>query len=141
MSRPTHIANARKKQQSNRYCYNDGYHVSHHLNPRRHWREHPVHFVQNKATYGREQALVFHDIDYLMLTVRLLLRDYDHLARCLVPLGPRQIAMTTDQRAALLRRCTRRFTEDEIREKFRAGGGAGGAAAAGAKSKAKSKPT
>lgn len=126
--------------QSNRYCYNDGYHVSHHLNPRRHWREHPVHFVQNKATYGREQALVFHDIDYLMLTVRLLLRDYDHLARCLVPLGPRQIAMTTDQRAALLRRCTRRFTEDEIREKFRAGGAAGGAAA-GAKSKAKSKPT
>ena len=112
------LTREKQQQQSNRYCYNDGYHVSHHLNPRRHWREHPVHFVQNKGTYGREQALVFHNIDYLMLTVRLLLRDYDHLARCLVPLGPTQIAMSTAERAAMLRRHTRRFTEDEIREKF-----------------------
>ena len=112
------LTREKQQQQSNRYCYNDGYLVSHHLNPRRHWREHPVHFVQNKGTYGREQALVFHNIDYLMLTVRLLLRDYDHLARCLVPIGPRQIAMSTAERAAMLRRHTRRFTEDEIREKF-----------------------
>ena len=91
-----------------------------------------MHFVQNKATYGREQALVFHNIDYLMLTVRLLLHDYDHLARCLVPVGPRQIAMSTDERARMLRRHTRRFTEDEIREKF--GGGSSAAAAAKSKS-------
>lgn len=57
--------------QSNRYSYNDGYHISHHLNPRRHWREHPVHFLQNKETYSREHSLVFHNIDYLMITVRL----------------------------------------------------------------------
>ncbi|KAI1470336.1 uncharacterized protein F4812DRAFT_417112 [Daldinia caldariorum] len=113
---------------SNRYCYNDGYHTSHHLNPLRHWREHPVHFLANKQTYSAEHALVFHNIDYLEITVRLLLHHYDHLARCLVPIGERQIAMTLEQRAALLRRCTRRFTEEEIEEKF----------GAPAKSKAKS---
>ncbi|KAI0449567.1 fatty acid desaturase [Xylaria acuta] len=102
---------------SNRYCYNDGYHTSHHLNPLRHWRDHPVHFLESKEIYGREHALVFHNIDYLMITVRLMMRDYEHLARCLVPIGD-QIDMTMEQRAAMLKRHTRRFSEEEIREKF-----------------------
>ncbi|KAI0111222.1 fatty acid desaturase [Nemania sp. FL0031] len=102
---------------SNRYCYNDGYHTSHHLNPLRHWRDHPVHFLQNKETYSREHALVFHNIDYLMITVRLMMRDYEHLARCLVPIGD-QIDMTMEERVVMLKRHTRRFSEDEIREKF-----------------------
>ncbi|OTA59205.1 hypothetical protein K449DRAFT_385235 [Hypoxylon sp. EC38] len=103
---------------SNRYCFNDGYHTSHHLNPRRHWRDHPVHFLANKKTYSSEHALVFHNIDYLEITIRLLLHHYEHLARCMVPIGERQIKMTIEQRAAMLRRCTRRFSEDEITEKF-----------------------
>ncbi|KAI1660913.1 hypothetical protein F4813DRAFT_348772 [Daldinia decipiens] len=103
---------------SNRFCFNDGYHTSHHLNPLRHWREHPVHFLANKQTYSAEHALVFHNIDYLEITFRLLIHDYEHLARCMVPIGEKQIAMTIEQRAALLKRCTRRFTEEEIKEKF-----------------------
>ncbi|XDG09290.1 hypothetical protein ABKA04_008905 [Annulohypoxylon sp. FPYF3050] len=103
---------------SNRYCFNDGYHTSHHLNPRRHWREHPVHFLANKLTYSAEHALVFHNIDYLEITFRLLIKDYAHLARCLVPIGEKQIRLTMDERADMLRRCTRRFSEAEIEEKF-----------------------
>jgi hypothetical protein len=52
-----------------------------------------------------------------MITVRLLRKDYHHLARCLVPMGD-QIPMSIDERASYLRRHTRRFTEEEIREKF-----------------------
>ncbi|KAI0436591.1 fatty acid desaturase [Xylaria telfairii] len=107
---------------SNRYCYNDGYHTSHHLNPLRHWRDHPVHFLESKKVYGREHALVFHNIDYLMITVRLMMRDYQHLARCLVPIGD-QIDMTMEQRVAMLKRHTKRFTEEEIRDKFGAAKG------------------
>ncbi|GAB1312462.1 hypothetical protein MFIFM68171_02672 [Madurella fahalii] len=59
---------------SNHYCYNDGYHTSNHLNPRRHWRHHPVSFLQQKEVYAAEKALVFHNIDYLMITVKLLKR-------------------------------------------------------------------
>ncbi len=60
---------------------------------------------------------MFHNIDYLMITVRLLMKDYAHLAKCLVPIGD-QMDMTLEERAELLRRHARRFSEDEIREKF-----------------------
>ncbi|KAB5522879.1 hypothetical protein GE09DRAFT_494570 [Coniochaeta sp. 2T2.1] len=102
---------------SNRYCFNDGYHTSHHLNPLRHWRDHPQAFLHQKHTYAKEGALVFHDIDYLMITLRLLMKDYEYLARCLVPIGD-QIAMTIEEKVAMLKSHTRRFTEEEIREKF-----------------------
>ncbi|OJJ74556.1 hypothetical protein ASPBRDRAFT_120754 [Aspergillus brasiliensis CBS 101740] len=102
---------------SNRFCYNDGYHTSHHLNPRRHWRDHPVAFLRQKDRYAAEHALVFRNIDYIMITVRLMRKDYDHLARCLVPMGD-QINMTHAEIAAMLRRKTRRFSEEEIKRKF-----------------------
>jgi hypothetical protein len=67
--------------------------------------------------YATEKALVFHNIDYLMITVKLMQKDYLHLAKCLVPIGD-QIDMTLEERATMLRRHTRRFTEEEIRQKF-----------------------
>ncbi|EEP78467.1 conserved hypothetical protein [Uncinocarpus reesii 1704] len=102
---------------SNRHCYNDGYHTSHHLNPRRHWRDHPAAFLKQKARYGAEHALVFRNIDYFMITVKLLQKDYMHLAKCLVPLGD-QMELNFDQIANMLRTKTRRFTQAEIRKKF-----------------------
>ncbi|KAI5868382.1 hypothetical protein GGS23DRAFT_602178 [Durotheca rogersii] len=114
---------------SNRYCFNDGYHTSHHLNPRRHWRDHPTHLLARKGTYGREGALVFAGIDYLEVTVRLLLGHYERLAARLVPVGARQHALTPAQRVDLLRRAARRFSEDEIRRKFRTAAAAAAAAA------------
>lgn len=83
----------------------------------RHWRDHPAAFLQQKHTYAKEGALVFHNIDYLMITVRLLMKDYKHLAKCLVPIGD-QVAMSMDERITLLRNHTRRFTENEIKAKF-----------------------
>ncbi|KAK7419488.1 hypothetical protein QQX98_003257 [Neonectria punicea] len=102
---------------SNRFCYNDGYHTSHHLNPMRHWRDHPVSFLQQKNIYAKESALVFHNIDYLMVTVRLMMKDYDTLAKCMVPLG-NQIELTMEGRIELLKKLTRKFTEEEIRAKY-----------------------
>lgn len=103
---------------SNRFCFNDGYHTAHHLNPRRHWRDQPLHFLQSKEAYSEGRALVFHNIDYLMMTVKLLQKDYMHLAKCLVPIGD-QIGMTQQEIADMLRTKTRRFTEKEIQAKFK----------------------
>lgn len=103
---------------SNRYCFNDGYHTSHHLNPRRHWRDHPLAFVTAKPQYRDGRALVFHNIDYIMMTVTLLRKDYAHLAACLVPIGADQIGMSQAELADLLRAKTRRFSEKEILKKF-----------------------
>jgi hypothetical protein len=44
--------------QSNRYSFNDGYHTSHHLNPLRHWREHPNSFLKSRHVYASQNALV-----------------------------------------------------------------------------------
>ncbi|KAF4548117.1 Hypothetical protein D9617_31g063530 [Elsinoe fawcettii] len=105
---------------SNRFCFNDGYHTAHHLNPRRHWREHPVHFLQSKEAYSSGRALVFHNIDYIMMTVKLLQKDYAHLAKCLVPIGD-QVNMSKEEIADMLRTKTRKFSEAEISKKFKKG--------------------
>ncbi|KAI7653019.1 acylamide-delta3(E)-desaturase, partial [Hortaea werneckii] len=102
---------------SNRYSFNDGYHTAHHLNPRRHWREHPTHFLQSKTTYAGNGALVFTNIDYIMLTITLLRKDYMYLADRLVPIG-NQIGMSKVEIANMLRTKTRAFTEADIKKRF-----------------------
>lgn len=77
-----------------------------------------MHFLQSKEAYSTGRALVFHDIDYLMLTIKLFQKDYMYLAKRLVPIGD-QIGMSQTEIAAMLRTKTRRFTEEEIRRKFR----------------------
>ncbi|KAL6823084.1 hypothetical protein J3E69DRAFT_338689 [Trichoderma sp. SZMC 28015] len=103
---------------SNRFCFNDGYHTSHHLNPRRHWRDHPIHFLEQRKTYGKEAAILFHNIDFLMITYRLMVKDYDTLAKCMVPLGA-QADLTMEGRVEFLKRLTRKFSEEDIRKKFK----------------------
>lgn len=102
---------------SNRFCFNDGYHTSHHLNPRRHWRDHPNAFLKAKERYSSEGALVFHNIDYMEITYRLLTKNYMKLAEQLVPMGD-QIHMRKEEIAEMLKKKARRFSEEEIRDKF-----------------------
>lgn len=102
---------------SNRHCFNDGYHTSHHLNPKRHWKAHPAAFLKAKSKYQTEGALTFVGIDYLEMTYRTITKDFDTLAKKLVPMGE-QIAMSHEERVELLRSKTRRFTEEEIEDKF-----------------------
>lgn len=84
----------------------------------RHWRDHPVAFLKAKDTYASQDALVFHNIDYVFITVRLLMKDYETLAKCLVPIGD-QIGMTMEERVNMLKSHTRPFTEEEIKKKFK----------------------
>jgi hypothetical protein len=53
-----------------------------------------------------------------MITFRLVIKDYDLLAKCLVPMGD-QIGLSMKERADMLRTKTRRFTPDEIQQKFK----------------------
>ena len=62
---------------------------------------------------------VFHNIDYIFITIKLMQKDYAHLAKCMVPIGAEQIAMSLEERAEHLRKRTRRFTEEEIKAKFK----------------------
>lgn len=74
-------------------------------------------FLRGKEKYASQHALVFHNIDYIMITVRLMMKDYRTLAECMVPIGD-QISMTLEDRMALLESHVQQFTEEEIWEKF-----------------------
>jgi len=74
----------------NRRCFNDGYHIGHHIKQTRHWTEMPEDFQKNIDTYAKERAIVFQGIDFFMVWVCLMLKRYDWLARKYVKLpgGP-----------------------------------------------------
>lgn len=60
---------------------------------------------------------MFYNIDYLMITFSLLSKNYEHLARCLVPMGE-QMDLSLEERAEMLRSKTRQFSEEEIAAKW-----------------------
>ncbi len=71
----------------NHKCWNDGYHISHHLRPSMHWTLHPKHFLDNIEEYRKNDALVFDGLDFLQVFVKLMKKKYDELADHVVDLG------------------------------------------------------
>lgn len=71
----------------NSRCFNDGYHIGHHLRPRLHWTEMPNDFLKNVKKYAENKALVFEGIDYHMIWTMLMLKRYDKLASHVVNIG------------------------------------------------------
>ncbi len=85
----------------NRRCFNDGYHIGHHLKSTRHWTEMPDEFSSNVEKYAAEGAIVFEGIDFFGVWLSLMLRRYDWLARRFVALG--ETRPSNDEIVALLR--------------------------------------
>ncbi|CAN5612053.1 hypothetical protein BH11BAC2_BH11BAC2_10510 [soil metagenome] len=71
----------------NHKCWNDGYHISHHVKPSMHWTEHPQHFSENIQEYINHKAIVFDGIHFLHVWVYLMRGRYDLLAKNFVNLG------------------------------------------------------
>jgi hypothetical protein len=103
---------------ANRHGLNDGYHTSHHLSPRRHWRDHPFAFAKSKAKYAENAAITLKNIDFIKLAIFLCRKDYEYLAECLVPMGE-QASMSKAEIASMLRKKTAKFSEAAIEQKFR----------------------
>lgn len=61
---------------------------------------------------------MFTNIDYIMLTITLLRKDYMYLADRLVPIG-NQIGMSKVEIANMLKTKTRAFTEADIKKRFK----------------------
>jgi fatty acid desaturase len=86
----------------NRRCFNDGYHILHHLKPRTHFTEYPAEFEENKAEYGRQDAIVFDGIDFFQVWLYLMLGLWGALARRFVRL-PGAPGRTDDEVIAFLK--------------------------------------
>ncbi|MVN78475.1 fatty acid desaturase [Hymenobacter sp. HMF4947] len=91
----------------NHKCWNDGYHISHHLKPALHWTDHPHHFRQNLAQYASNEAIVFDGIHFLHIFFFLMGKRYDLLAKHFVLLD--RVARTESEVIDLLRSRTRRI--------------------------------
>jgi len=85
----------------NKRCFNDGYHIGHHIKSTRHWTEMPEDFLQNVGTYASQGAIVFSGIDFFGVWVCLMLKRYDWLAARVLPLDETQ--RSTEDVVALLR--------------------------------------
>jgi hypothetical protein len=65
----------------NQRCFNDGYHIGHHIKQTRHWTEMPQDFLENQERYAKEGCIVFEGIDFFMVSLFLFLKRYDWLAK------------------------------------------------------------
>ena len=70
-------------------CWNDGYHISHHIDSNIHWTEHPTYFRQTIHEYADNNAVVFDGIHFLHVFLYLVRNRYDLLARNFVNIGDR----------------------------------------------------
>lgn len=64
----------------NKRCFNDGYHIGHHLRPALHWTDMPGDFIKNKARYAEQKSVVFQGIDYFHIWFLLMTKNYGKLA-------------------------------------------------------------
>jgi fatty acid desaturase len=95
----------------NHTCWNDGYHISHHLKPALHWTDHPAHFRQHLADYVTNRAIVFDGIHFLHVFCYLMGKRYDLLAKHFVELN--SVARSESEVIALLRQRTRLFIKPQ----------------------------
>jgi len=68
----------------NHKCWNDGYHISHHLAPTMHYTDHPKYFMDTLDEMEKNKALVFDGIGFLGVFIMTMTKRYDKLARHIV---------------------------------------------------------
>lgn len=68
----------------NHMCWNDGYHIIHHLRPGMHYTDMPGEFLKRRNEFANNKAIVFDGIHYLHVFTWLMTKNYNKLADNLV---------------------------------------------------------
>jgi len=71
----------------NHRAFNDGYHIGHHEDQRRHWTDMPVKFREHKQRYIDNDAVVFTGLDNFSVWLLLMFKRYNMLAARFVDLS------------------------------------------------------
>lgn len=85
----------------NRRCFNDGYHIGHHLRATLHWLDMPTDFQRNIEKYRENESVVFDGLEYLQIWFFLMTKNYRKLAGHVVDLGEK--LRTQDETIAFLK--------------------------------------
>lgn len=64
----------------NRTCFNDGYHIGHHLRPNMHWTDMPGEVQQNIEKYKKGGAIIFQGVDFFVIWFLLVTGNFNFLA-------------------------------------------------------------
>lgn len=97
----------------NHRCYNDGYHMGHHLAPTRHWLDMPADFLDKRQEMAEQGSLVFRKIDYFVIFILLMLKRYRTLAKFYVSLDPER-PLSEDEIVALIKRRLKKFDASQL---------------------------
>lgn len=92
----------------NDICWNDGYHIIHHLRPGMHYTEMPGEFLKRKDEFACNKAIVFDGIHYLHIFIYLLTKRYDKLADNLVNIN--NMFTSREEAISLMKERTRRIS-------------------------------
>jgi len=88
----------------NTRTFNDGYHVSHHIDSGLHWTKLPMKFLQNIDTYAEQDCIVFHTLGYFEVGLMVMSHQWKWLASYYVNI--RKITRTEKEVIELLKeRC------------------------------------
>jgi len=98
----------------NRRCFNDGYHISHHLVANRHWTDHVPELEDNLDKYIENDSIIFEEIDFFLVWLLLMLKRYDTLADHFVEL--RDEPRSKEEIIALMKRRLQKFPPEKLRE-------------------------
>jgi fatty acid desaturase len=96
----------------NEVCWNDGYHIIHHLRPGMHYTDMPAEFLKQKDLFARNKAFVFDGIHYLHVFFFLLTKRYDKLAENLVNIN--DTFNSKEEVIALMRERTRQIRMNKV---------------------------
>ena len=91
----------------NKICFNDGYHIGHHVRPNMHWTDMPLEFQKNIEKYKSNGAVVFEGIDFFQIWFFLVTKQYNTLAKHFVDIrgaytGEDEIIAFLKQRVAAI---------------------------------------
>ena len=96
----------------NKTCWNDGYHIIHHLRPGMHYTEMPAEFLKQKDIFAQNKALVFDGIHYLHIFIFLLTKRYDKLADNVVNIN--NMFTSKEEAIELMMARTKRITLNKV---------------------------
>jgi fatty acid desaturase len=97
----------------NEKCFNDGYHIGHHLVANMHWTDMPGELQDNLQKYSDNKSLIFVGLDFQIVWVLLMVRRYDILAKKLVNINGNTFA-SDEEAISIMKERTRRFSKEKL---------------------------